>query len=398
MRVIQAASEDRRKTMRHVAVAFSGPRTIGFMEEEARPLQDNEVRLRTLYSGISAGTELTAFRGTNPYLHRRWDDAMRLFVSDPDNESIRYPVKGWGYEEVGEVIEVGSGVEDIPLGNIIYGTWGHRTAHVMSAASARQRVLPEEVDPLLGIFSQIGAIAYNGILDAGIRLGETVAVFGLGVVGQLVAQLAKLSGAEVIGVDLVPMRLEVARQTGIDHVIDAAARSPAEQIKALTEGRGADVCIEASGAAPALNEAVRACAYSSKVVALGFFQGAAQGLYLGEEFHHNRINIVCSQIGGQAADLQHRWNGLRLARSFMRLAAQGRLQLHPLVTHVAPAAEAPALFKLVDEHPSEVLQAVLDFRDDLPPTLDVVRLRAEKKPAGRASARRASAPTPVRAS
>ena len=131
------------------------------------------------------------------------------------------------------------------------------------------------------------------------------------------------------------------------------------------------MCIEASGAAAALNEAIRACAYSSKVVALGFFQGHAQGLFLGEEFHHNRVNIVCSQISGQAPELQHRWNGLRLAQTFMRLAVEGKLQLRPLITHVMPAAEAPALFKLLDEHLPEVLQAVLDFREELPPSVEI---------------------------
>jgi threonine dehydrogenase-like Zn-dependent dehydrogenase len=364
--------------MRRVAVAFTAPRTVGFMEEEDRPLEGHEVRLRTLYSGISAGTELTAFRGTNPYLNRRWDESLRLFMNDPQHESIQYPLKAWGYEEVGEVIEVGSSVEDIPLGSVVYGTWGHRTTHIVTAYYARERLMPDGVDPLLGIFSQIGAIALNGILDSAIRLGETVAVFGLGTVGLLVAQLAKLSGAEVVGVDLVPLRLRLAREIGIDHVIDGSEGSAAEAIKAITKGRGADVCIEASGAAMALNEAIRACAYSSKVVTLGFFQGNAMGLFLGEEFHHNRVNIVCSQISGQAPELQHRWNGLRLAQTFMRLAVQDKLQLHPLITHVAPAAQAPALFRLLDEHSPEVLQAVIDFRDPLPRSLKVVTLSKAK--------------------
>lgn len=364
--------------MRRVAIAFMIPRTIGFMEEADRPLEAGEVRLRTLYSGISAGTELTAFRGTNPYMQRRWDESARLFITDPSNETTRYPIKAWGYEEVGEVVEVGSEVADVQLGSVIYGTWGHRTSHIVSAGYARDRFLAPGVDPLYGIFSQIGAIALNGILDSSIRLGETVAVFGLGVVGQLVAQLARLSGAEVIGVDLVPMRLEIARDIGVDHVIDASEGSAAEKIKALTGGRGADVCIEASGAAPALHEAIRACAYSSKVVALGFFQGSAQGLYLGEEFHHNRVSVICSQISGQAPDLQHRWNGLRLAQTFMRLVAQNKLKLGPLVTHVVPAEEAAMLFQLLDEHLPDVLQAVLDFRAEIPATLEVVPLHNDE--------------------
>ena len=351
-----------------VQVAFSGPRTTGFLEEADRPLQRGEVRYRTLFSGISAGTELTMYRDTNPYLHKRWDAKQRLFLSDPRHESSEYPVTA-GYEEVGEVVEVGPGVRHLPLGSRVYGTWGHRTIHIGTAAYAREHILPPDVDPLYGIFSHIGAIALNGVLDAGIRLGETVAVFGLGVVGQLVARLAKLSGVEVIGVDLIPLRLETARRLGIDTALDAGAGSAAEQIKRLTGGRGADVCIEASGSAQALHEAIRAAAYSSKVVALGFFQGGAPGLYLGEEFHHNRINVVCSQISGLAPELQHRWDRARLVQTFMALAAQGKVELRPLITHLLPAAEAPRLFQLLDERPAEVLQAVLDFREEIPATM-----------------------------
>jgi threonine dehydrogenase-like Zn-dependent dehydrogenase len=78
--------------------------------------------------------------------------------------------------------------------------------------------------------------------------------------------------------------------------------------------------------------------------------------------HHNRISIVTSQIGGLAPELQHRWDRLRLVRTVMRLAAEGTLQLSPLITQIRPAAEAAELFRLVSEHPAEVLQAVLDFR------------------------------------
>src|SRR5215212_3990231 len=347
--------------MRSIAVEFTGPRTAAVVEETARPLQAHEVRLQTLYSGISAGTELTIYRNTNPYQHKRWDAEARLFVPDAANQSVQYPVVV-GYEEVGAVSETGAAVDDLPVGTVVYGTWGHRSEAVVEASHVRERILPAGADPLFGIFSHIGAIALNGILDSSLHLGETVAVFGLGVVGQLVCQLARLSGAEVIGVDLIPRRLQMAEQLGTNPVLDGRAGSPAEAIKRLTGGRGADVCIEASGSTQALNEAIRAGARDARVVALGFFQGAAQGLYLGEEFHHNRIQIICSQIGGVAPELQPRWDRLRLVHTFMRLAAAGRLHLQPLITHIVPAAEAPALLRRLDEAPADVLQAVLDFR------------------------------------
>jgi hypothetical protein len=89
-----------------------------------------------LFSGISAGTELTAYRGTNPYLHKRWDGNRRLFVGD-ERVGAEYPLTGWGYEEVGEIVEIGTDVTDLQVGQRVYGIWGHRTSHVVPAEYAR---------------------------------------------------------------------------------------------------------------------------------------------------------------------------------------------------------------------------------------------------------------------
>jgi threonine dehydrogenase-like Zn-dependent dehydrogenase len=349
--------------VRHFAVALTAPRTVTLIEEPELQLGPTEVRVQTLYSGISAGTELTQYRGTNPYLQKHWDAERRLFIEDRRAESVHMPLTSWGYEEVGTVIEVGTEA-GLSIGTFVYGTWGHRSQCVISAEYGRARVLPTGADPLLGIFSHIGPVALNGVFDCAVRLGETVAVFGLGVVGQLCVQLLKLSGARVIGADLLGSRRQVAAEIGLEHVLDPAAGSVPEQVKDLTGGRGADVCIEVSGSTRALNDAIRACAYNSRVVALGLYPGEARGLFLGDEFHHNRVNIVCSQIGGIAADLQHRWDRLRLVHTFMSLAAKGEVECARLISHRVPASQAQAMYRLLDERPQDVLLAVLDFRTD----------------------------------
>ena len=342
-------------------VVFSAPRTVGFESFDDQTLGSHEVRLRTLYSGISAGTELTAYRGSNPYLHKRWDASRKLFVP-AEQPALTYPISGWGYEEVGEVIELGSEVRAVSLGEIIYGTWGHRTHHIVEEEYAKPRLKPDGLDPLLAIYSHLGPIALNGILDANIHVGETVAVFGLGVLGQIIAQLATLSGAHVIGVDLIDKRLEMAKELGaIERGFNPKEGSPAEQIKDLTNGRGADVTIEVTGNARALHEAVRATAYSARVVVLGFFQGEAQGLFLGEEFHHNRIHLVCSQISNVDPALSYRWDRIRLIHTIMELQARGSLNLRPVITHVIPFKDAAQAFRILDETPDQALQVVLDF-------------------------------------
>jgi len=342
-------------------VTFEGPREVSVREYEDPPLGPGEVRLKTLYSGISAGTEMTAYRGSNPYLAKRWEPDRRLFVEG--QTSLEYPVEGWGYEEVGEVSEVGPAVTMVGIGDVVYGTWGHRSTKVVDEDWAAARRLPPGVDPVVGVFSRIGAIALNAVLDADVHVGEYVAVFGQGVPGLIAAQLAGLNGGTVIAIDGIQRRLELARELGAAHVVDFNEKSPAEEIKRLSEGRGADVCIEISGSYPALHEAIRSTAYNSKVVSAGFFQGDGRGLFLGEEFHHNRIRVVCSQISGLSPALDHRWSVERLERTVMSLAAEGRISLQPLVTHVFDAERADEAFGLLDTRPApgDVVQAVLKF-------------------------------------
>jgi threonine dehydrogenase-like Zn-dependent dehydrogenase len=343
-------------------VRFVAPGDVDVVDYPDPPLSSGSVRLETLYSGISAGTELTAYRGTNPYVHKRWDVARRLW--EPGSISFDYPIEGWGYEEVGRVVEVGRDAREIDVGDVIFGTWGHRSTHIGPWHWAARRKLPRTLEPVAGVFAHIGAIAMNAVLDANIHVGEYVAVFGQGVPGLIVSQLARLNGGTVIAVDGVPGRLDLARRLGAPHVVNFNDESPAEYVKAITGGRGADVSIEISGSYRALHEAIRATAYNSKVVVSGFFQGEGVGLFLGEEFHHNRIRVVCSQISGVAPDAAGRWNVDRLQRSVIDLAADARLDLVSLVSHWIPLEDAADAFRLLDGRLEETVQVVLDFTHD----------------------------------
>jgi len=340
-------------------LAFTAPRVADIVAEPEAPLEAGEVRVRTLYSGISAGTELSSYRGSSPHLTKRWDPERRLFV--PGAEAVSFPVHGFGYEEVGEVVEVGPGVAAPRLGDRIWGTWGHRTSAVLAADHAAARVLDPAADPRIGMFSHIGAIALNVVLDADIHVGETVALFGLGVPGQLVAQLARLNGARVIAVDGIAARRDLAVELGADVVLDPADGPAAERIRDLTGGRGADVSLEITGNYGALHEAIRSVAYASRVVGAGFFQGDGSGLALGEEFHHNRVQLVASQISGLAPALQHRWDRYRLWSTAIRLAESERLRVLPLISHQLPLARAAEAYRMLDERPGDALQVVLDF-------------------------------------
>lgn len=341
-------------------LALVEPGKIEIRDYKEKNIKADEVRVKTLYSGISAGTELTSYRGDNPHLNKSWNSDLRIFKKREEKES-GYPITNWGYEEVGKVVEIGSEVETVEIGDIVYGTWGHRTTAVLAADFAAAHRLPEAADPIYGIFSHIGSIALNAILDADIHVGETAAVFGQGVPGQIVTQLAKLNGAEVIALDLNPNRLEVAKKMGADFILNPAKIEAGEEIKRMTGGRGADLSIEISGSLKALQQAIKATAYSGKTIASGFFAGSSQGLNLGEEFHHNRIQLICSQISGVSPELGYRWDRLRLNQTIMDLQQSDQIDLKGLITHLEDFNKAEKLFKMLAQNSEEALQTVLKF-------------------------------------
>lgn len=345
--------------MPHV-VQFNAPGSVSLVECDAQALTSTDVRIRTYYSGISAGTELTAYRGSNPYLTGTWDPEARLFR--PGLPTFGYPVSGWGYSEVGEVVEAGEEVTDVEVGQVVHGIWGHRSDAVVPEAAVTGRVLAPDVDPVRGTFARVGAIALNAVLAAGVSLGDQVAIYGQGVIGLLATQLATLSGAEVVAIDALDVRLEAARRFGASETVRADHPGGAgAKVREVSHGRGVDSAIELSGNDRALHEATRSVVIDGTVVASGFYQGGADHLRLGEEFHHNRVRIVASQISNTPVALGPRWDQRRLVSVFMRQVAHERVNVTDLVTDVVDAVDVGSVFERLDRGDPDILQAILRF-------------------------------------
>ncbi len=342
---------------------FAAPQTVEVTDAPSLPLQPGQVRVRTLHSGISAGTELTAYRGTNPYLTRTWDAELRLF-RDQDGARLHYPLDGWGYSEVGLVTEVAPDRcpprDAVRVGDTVWGIWGHRAEGVLAATALAGHALPAGVEPLKAAFVRVGAIALNAVLAADLGVGTTLVIFGQGVIGLLATRLAVLNGATVIAVDGVPSRRDAASAEGATAALEPAT-DVALEVRRRTNGAGADVAIDLSGSYAALSAAIRTVGADGTVVAAGFYQGEAVALRLGEEFHHNRVQVVASQIGSVPLRLTARWDVPRLQRTIVDLLADGRLDPLPLVTDRFPVDRAAEAYRLLDSTPADTLQVMLDF-------------------------------------
>jgi 2-desacetyl-2-hydroxyethyl bacteriochlorophyllide A dehydrogenase len=342
-------------------IELAAPRTVVVRDYTTPEPGPDEVVVRTLFSGISAGTELTAYRGTNPYLEKRWDPELALFL--PGEPTFGYPFSAWGYSEVGTVEALGAEVVGFEPGQVVWGIWGHRSHACLSADSLWGHALAPHLEPIVGTFDRVGAVALNAVLAADVRIGETAAVFGQGVIGLLTTQLLVSSGVEVLAVDATPHRCELAEKFGATAFL-AGSDDLALAMRKHTGASGADRVIELTGAYSALHQAIRVAGVGGTVVAAGFYQGAATALALGEEFHHNRVTLVSSQIGSLPSTLRDRWSRERLHATVMQLCAAGRIDPLPLVSHVLLAKDAAAAYALLDTPPPELLQVVLDFRGE----------------------------------
>jgi 2-desacetyl-2-hydroxyethyl bacteriochlorophyllide A dehydrogenase len=341
-------------------VRFDAPYRVSLTQVAEQPLLPGQVRVTTSYSGISAGTELTAYRGTNPYVVSEWDNEVRLFT-DRAGAAPGYPLEGWGYSEVGEVVEVAPSDGPRPLvGDVVWGIWGHRSEACLDAAVAARQVLPAGVPAEVGSFARVGAVALNAVLATQCGIGSTVVVLGQGVIGLLATAFAVRSGCRVIAVDGIEARRRQALGFGA-----AEAFTPeddvARRVRTLTANRGADAVIELSGSYAALHQGTRIAGPEARVVAAGFYQGPADALRLGEEFHHNRVSILPSQIGAVAPYLMPRWTRERLTEAVVAELTGSGPDVLALVSHRFPAEQVAEAFELLDQRPTEALQVLLEF-------------------------------------
>ena len=357
-------------------LVIEGPGVARVVDDEEAAPDAGQFRVETLYSGLSAGTELTWFKGTNPYLHAAWDE--RLGVFRHDRPASGFPVRAPGYMEVGRVVEAGT--DAVAVGDLVAMAYGHKTGHTVDPLRDRFVPLPPELDPVLGVYvAHMGPICANGLLHAAaevagpgaLRLGDGVRgrhvlVTGAGVIGLLVALFARQHGAaEVLVADATPERLRAARALGLEAVDDAdgtAWRAVKQRWRRDPTDCGADVVFQCRGRTAALAAALRSLRPQGTVIDLAFYQGGAPDLALGEEFHHNGLTIRCAQIGRVPRALAHLWDRRRLAAETVELLrAHGRAVRQHLVTDLVPLADAPALLADVAARRRHVIQAVFSF-------------------------------------
>jgi len=347
------------------ALYLVAPRTLEFHDYDLAPLGPRDVRLQSVLSGISHGTELNLYRGTSPFVDKRFDPNSRMFVTRPDPG---FSPSRLGYELVSRVVEIGSQVDEVAVGGLVHTATPHQPATIVNMDETAQaaipmQVLPGEVTPERGVFAALVGVAVAAVQDAQIKVGDHVVVFGLGTIGLIVAQLARLNGAlRVTAVDPLAKRRAVATRLGVDEAVDPDREDVAAMLKGAPGARGPDVVIEASGNYGALQNALRCAPMAGTVVTLGYYQGGATPVCLGEEWHHNRLTMVSSMaVWDCPSRFCPLWDRPRITSTAIELLARGLVNVDGLVSHRFPYRSAADAYRLIDEQPEETIKVVLEY-------------------------------------
>jgi threonine dehydrogenase-like Zn-dependent dehydrogenase len=329
-------------------VKLVAPDKIGFLEYELPPLGPGEVRVRSQFGAPKHGTELAFVKGYAAG-RGRYDRELGAFVKAKGPPGPFRP-GGVGNMFVGEVTEAGPDVEGLKVGDRVLGYGGFREVHTIP--TGRCWKMPEGLSWKSAVCLDPADFAMAAVRDGNVRIGDAVAVFGMGAIGLMAVQIAKLGGAgQVIAVEPLANRRKAAEACGADLVLDPGACDAGVEIRLATDRRGVDVAIEYSGAVAALQAAIRAVAFGGNVVAGAFPPPYGPGLDLGAEAHINIPNIIFSRACSEPNREHPRWTEKRIYATCWRLIKEGKLTGEPIVTPVVPFERLPEEYLKIATEP-----------------------------------------------
>ena len=315
-----------------------------FRDYEMTTLGPSDLQIRSQFAAMKHGTEIAGLAGYAG-ARGRFDEELGLFVS-PDKPSRSAEPRPVGNMVVGTVTVVGGDVEGFAVGDTVAARAPMREEQVVSASKCWR--IPDGVSWKSAVCLDPAQFALGAVRDGNVRVGDAVAVFGLGAIGLMAIQVAKASGASpVIGIDLVENRRGVALQYGADLVLDPADVDVGLELKKATSKRGVDVAIEYSGSAQAMQAALRGVAFGGTVVAGAFPPPYAGGLDFGAEAHMNRPNIVFSRAVSDPNRDHPRWDQKRIFEACWTLFENGSLNGDLVVDPVVPFHELDKAFTKV---------------------------------------------------
>ena len=327
---------------------FTGPEAIEIKPEMLPRPGPGQVLVKTEISAISAGTEMLIYRDEFP-VDLALDEGIAALAGE-----FRYPLK-YGYAAVGRVVEANADVAQEWLERRVFAFQPHSSHFIIDASSLM--AVPDDIPSESAVFLPNMETAVNFLMDGSPIIGERVVLFGQGVVGLLTtALLASFPHGGLVALDQYPMRRRASLDAGADICLDPSEPGCLENLTRLTGG-GADLVFELSGSPAALDMAIQAAGFASRIIIGSWYGQKRASLDLGGRFHRQRIRLISSQVTTIAPDLSGRWSKRR--RFDLCWEQLRKIQPARWITHRFELAKAAEAFQLIARNPAETLQVVL---------------------------------------
>jgi 2-desacetyl-2-hydroxyethyl bacteriochlorophyllide A dehydrogenase len=316
----------------------------------------NQVLVETAVSCVSAGTELAVYTGTHQWL------------KDPNLPEWKFPFRS-GYSAAGTVAAVGSEVRHWKPDDRVSYPGNHASAELLTLGTERGRLwrLPEGLDFEKAACACVARFGMGAAIRAGLTLGRSVAVLGLGVIGQFALRSFLAAGAHpVIGIDAVAMRRQAARIAGADHVIDTGAGDPREQLTAYLHTRGAEIVADATGVPDAIPTAMALACDGGQVVVVGSPRGRAKDVNFYDDLHRRYIEVTGAH-GNMLWEPAHTrlagaWDIDKAQNWLLASFASERFRFEGLVTHRIGPEEMGKAYEGLLKKKEEYLGVVVRWR------------------------------------
>lgn len=320
------------------------PRDLRYEEHVLPELGPDELHLRSLLGAISTGTESAWYFGTDPQL-------------DPQFKPLRFEHPEFpriiGYEKVSEVVALGADVVGFEIGQRVVARYGHAEEYIWPAARAIP--VPDDISNEEAILAVLMNVTSHGVRRSRLKLGDDVVITGMGPLGLLTLIAARLAGASRIVVcDMYDKRLEMAKRFGADEIYNP---NQGQVAAAITHqfGPGAfDVAFECSSSYEALGDAMAVLKRDGRVCVISQLKGSyPRHPAFGMDFHLGQLEMISSDGG---------WDPHRQARWYFDSLRRGAISdISKMITHRIPFDEIESGFKLIEQHPQDVVKIVITY-------------------------------------
>jgi 2-desacetyl-2-hydroxyethyl bacteriochlorophyllide A dehydrogenase len=339
--------------MDRFSLLFTRPYQVKIQKEIVQTPGEGQVLVETLFSSISAGTEMLIYRN-------KLRKGTLLDTTIPSlSHMFTYPCK-YGYSCVGRVIGVGQKVSRQWQGRRVFVFHSHESHFI--AAPGDLIPIPYGMSSKDALFIPNMETALNLVIDGDPVEGEKIVVFGQGVVGLLLtAILAQKSRMALVTIDKYPLRRNMSVRLGADESL--APQTDTRKFLSknnVGDGTGANLCFEVSGEPDALNTAIQTTGFGGRIIVGSWYGTKRTRLDLGDHFHRNRIHIQSSQVSTIDPRFSAQWTKQR--RITVALNMIQKLKPSRLITHSYPFRRASEAYKLLDTNPEKTIQVIFTYR------------------------------------